>query len=286
MLHDDPGHEAHHRSGHQVHFDTDAAAQSAEQEAEVLAGFLTDGVGRARAVAEARGLPVRRVLDLGCGPGVGTVALARAFPAATVVAADASGPMLERAAARFAREGLGGRVATLPVDLPGDFGVLEPADVVWASMVLHHLGDEADALGSIRALLPAGGLLVLVERAGLVRVGDDPAWERLEVAWDRWFAGMRAGLPGARASAPYAEALVDAGFEVVVAEPIRIVLEPPLSEPAQAFARRQLERALVAFADQLDPADLAVLRGRLAPEALGTTPVRATRELFIARRPA
>jgi SAM-dependent methyltransferase len=287
MAHDHP--DRHHHEDqhpHHVHFDTEEAAVSAEQEAEVLGGFLLDAVGRAREVAEADGLEVRRVLDVGCGPGVGTVHLARAFPGATVLAADASGAMLERAAARIEREGLGHRVTTRPVDLPTDFAALGGADLVWASMVLHHLGDEADALRSMGALLPPGGLLVLVERSGLVRIGDDPAWDRLEAAWDRWFAGVRAALPGSRPSAPYPAMLAAAGFEVVVAEPIQVTLEPPIPEAGRAFAHRQLDRALVELADQLGPADDAVLRHLLEPAALAAAPIRATRDLFVARRPA
>ena len=58
----------------------------------------------------AAGITVRRVIDLGCGPGVGTALLAEAFPSATVVAVDSSAAMLARAEARVAR--LGRRVAS------------------------------------------------------------------------------------------------------------------------------------------------------------------------------
>ena len=42
---------------------------------------------------------------------------------------------------------------------------LEPADVIWASMSLHHIGDEAAALRLLGELLAPQGLLAIAEIA-------------------------------------------------------------------------------------------------------------------------
>ena len=92
---------AHRPHGHgHVHLDEgdwEALAVDAELEGELLLGFVTD---TARWIDELRGPdapPVRRVLDIGSGPGVGTCELARRFPDAHVIAVDGSPAMLERA---------------------------------------------------------------------------------------------------------------------------------------------------------------------------------------------
>ena len=92
---------AHQPHGHgHVHLDEadwEARAVDAELEGELLLGFVTD---TARWIDELRGPdapPVRRVLDIGSGPGVGTCELARRFPDAHVIAVDGSPAMLERA---------------------------------------------------------------------------------------------------------------------------------------------------------------------------------------------
>lgn len=67
--------------------------------------------------------PVRRVVDLGCGPGNLTATLADRFPAADVLGVDASAEMIAAAAAhqgprlRFARGDAVGFVAERPVDV-------------------------------------------------------------------------------------------------------------------------------------------------------------------------
>ncbi len=58
------------------------------------------------------GVQVRRVIDLGCGPGVGTALLAQAFPSASVLAVDGARAMLDRAEDRATRLGLADRVET------------------------------------------------------------------------------------------------------------------------------------------------------------------------------
>ena len=86
---------------------------------------------------------LRRVVDLGCGPGDVTIRLARAAPDATITAVDGSPPMI-RLARRAVREAdvdtrVGLLEAVLP-DLPLDAHAF---DAVLSKDLLHHLPDPS-----------------------------------------------------------------------------------------------------------------------------------------------
>jgi SAM-dependent methyltransferase len=290
----DHSHQDH--ASHHVHFESPEAAAHAEHEGEVLVGFVAEAAGVVAGIAARDGTEVRRVLDLGCGPGVGTCCLAERFASAQVTAADGSTAMLERAAARVERLGLTSRVETRQVEIPGGLGLLGPAEVVWASMVLHHVGDEAGALRGIRETLAPGGLLGLAEQAGSVRVLPDEVdlgrpglWARLDAAWAAWFADMRADLTGSTTSDEYPPMLDAAGFEVLVDEPLTIALDAPLDDRTLQFAHRQLVRTTHQLEHHADPADLAALDVLIQPdteESILRRPdarMRAQRHLYVAR---
>ena len=125
--------------------------------------------GAAARGAGAGAPPVRRVLDIGSGPGVGTCELAVLFPEAAVVAVDASQAMLARATERAERHGLAARVTTyraaLPdgIEGPAAVAALGPADVVLASLSLHHVRDQPRALRALHALVDPHGVVAIVE---------------------------------------------------------------------------------------------------------------------------
>jgi SAM-dependent methyltransferase len=257
-----------HAADHHVAFESPAMAAFAELEAEVLAGLATQAVDVVEELSTRQGVEVRRVLDLGCGPGVGTCCLAERFGSATVVAVDGSATMLRHAAARAGRLGFGERVETALVEMPSGLGALGRADLAWSSMALHHVGDEAAALGRIRELLEPGGLLAVVEGAGPLRVlpgdadlGRPGMWERIDAAWAAWFTDMRADLPGATTSADYPVMLEGAGLEVVADELLTLVLHPPLDVPARRFASEYLRRTQEQLAPYAGDADLDALGG-------------------------
>lgn len=203
-----------------------------------------------------------------------------------MVAVDGSATMLARARARADRHGFGDRVETRLVDLPAGLATLGRADVAWASMALHHVGDEVDALRGIRDLLVPGGLLALVEQAGPVRIlagnpdlGRPGLWDRIDAAWAAWFAGMRAGLPGATASGSYPEMLQAAGFEVVVDRMLTLVVGPPLDDRSHRFAHEQVSRMREHLQPDAVPADLQALEGLLDEPRAG---LKASRHLYLA----
>jgi SAM-dependent methyltransferase len=197
--------------------------------------------------------------------------------------------------ARAERLGLDQRITTRRLEFPDDLESLAPADVIWASMVLHHIGDERSALRQLRRLTRPGGLLALIEHLAPVRVvaddelGRPGLWQRLDAAWTHWFTDMRATLPGSTPSGDYAEALADAGFEVVVVKTLEVSHGAPLDDAARQYARRQIEGArqrLTTYAEADDLAALELLLDDHSPDGImrrGDAIVRTTRHLYIGR---
>jgi SAM-dependent methyltransferase len=240
---------AAHEHVHRDEADWQAAVAYIELEGEVLLGFVTDTEAW---VTELRGPdapPVRRIIDIGSGPGVGTCELARQFPAAQVIAVDGSPAMLERAAQRAATQGIDARITTRVAELPGGLDGLGPADLIWASMSLHHIGDEVRSLRILHDLLDPRGLIAIAERAEPMRVlpddlslGQAGLADRLDHASSQWFAGMRAGLTDSVPSADLPAMLTAAGFEVIGSRLGRVQLDAPLGHDARRFVVGHLRR--------------------------------------------
>ncbi len=113
----------------------------------------------------AEAAPGERVLDLGCGSGEFTAALAHA--GAQVVGVEVARAAVERA--RAAHANLEFRLAPIGDPLPLDDNCVE---VVWASEVIEHVADTARWFSEIRrVLVPSGRLLITT-----------PAHDRLRVA--------------------------------------------------------------------------------------------------------
>jgi SAM-dependent methyltransferase len=262
----DRPHRHHHGDVHLGEDDWEALAAHAEREGELLLAFVTD---TAHWIAEQRGPdapPVRRVLDIGSGPGVGTCELARLFPDADVVAVDGSPAMLDRTARRAAARGLDRRITTHLAELPDGVAGLDPADVIWASLSLHHVGDEIQALRVLRDLLAPSGLLAVAEMAEPLRVlpadldvGRPGLADRLDRAEADWFAAMRAGLPGSVPSTDLTSMLAAAGFDVVGSRVARLRFDPPLADAERQVVVERVRRARHQLEARVDADDLRAL---------------------------
>lgn len=209
---------------------------------------------------------VHRILDLGSGPGVASTLLAEAFPAARVTAVDASPPLLELALDRAARVGVGGRVSTTVADLEqplDDLAAGGASDVVWASMVLHHVGGLALVLRRIHDLLAPGGVLALVEFGDDRRtlpadaVPERPGFldRHTEVVGD----ALAGHLPPGALELDWRSLLVDAGFEVVVCRQAAMHRPAPLGPDERAFVAQSLEVSARLGLRRLDDLDLLTL---------------------------
>jgi SAM-dependent methyltransferase len=258
-------HDPEHRHVHLDEADWEEFAAQTELEGELLIGFVTATVERVKTL---RGpdAPVRQVLDVGSGPGVGTCELARLFPEAQVVALDGSPAMLSRARQRADEQGVGARVSTLLAELPGGLEGLDPVDLIWASMSLHHVGDEVALLRALHDLLEPAGVIALAEMAEPMRVlpdrldvGAPGLAERLARAGTTWFAAMREGLEGAVPSADVSSMLTSAGFDVVGSQIVHERFDAPLTDAARQVVLEHLRRVRKHLVELLDGEDLAAI---------------------------
>ncbi|CAL9378893.1 Trans-aconitate 2-methyltransferase [Streptomyces sp. enrichment culture] len=263
-------HQHHHDHGHDD-FDWARMAPLLEAEAELYAPLYTralDWIGRD---VTAPGL----VVDAGSGPGVVSCLLAGAFPGARVVAVDGAAPLLERARDRAARQGIADRFGTLAGELPGALDGLDyPADLLWASRSLHHLGDQRAALAAFAGHLAPGGTLALLEGGLPARYlprdlgfGRPGLQARLDAVHEDTFARMRHGLPGSVAVAEDWPALLTAaGLKHTGTRSFLLDLPAPLDEPARAFVAAVLSRQRAMGEEFLDADDRAALDRLLDPD--------------------
>ncbi|MFJ6938712.1 class I SAM-dependent methyltransferase [Streptomyces sp. NPDC101132] len=279
-------HGAHSHGAHS-HGSTDLdwadLADHLEQNAEVQLPVLRDVAAR---LGELLGPAhdVRRVLDVGSGPGVMTSVLAEAFPAAEAVAVDPTPALLDRALARAERLGLGGRVAVRRAELPDGLATgsegpgadgAGAADLVWSSKAVHHVGDQQRALDALAAVLRPGGLLAVAEGGLPVRflprdigTGRPGLQARLDAAQEDWFEEMRSELPGSTALVEdWPAMLARAGLTDTGSFTLLLDLPAPLEAPARAFLHAQLTRIRDTRGDSLAVDDRKTLDLLLDPES-------------------
>jgi SAM-dependent methyltransferase len=183
-------------------------------------------------------------LDVGCGGAGMARALAMAMPAAAkVLALDATPEIVDAARTNLADAGVdSARADVVQCDLETGLDGLRrvvpnPADVIWASAVVHHIGDQQGAVDALAHLLSAGGRLALAEGGLRIRhlpwdvgIGAPGLELRLDAAQDAWFGHMRAALPGT-IPMPYGwtEALRRAGLVDVASRSTLLEKPPPLA---------------------------------------------------------
>ncbi|MCX4744075.1 class I SAM-dependent methyltransferase [Kitasatospora sp. NBC_01287] len=288
-----PGHGPGHRHGHGgTDIDWEVMATQLENSGELQLPVLRQVAARLRELLgpEQR---VRRVLDIGSGPGVMTCVLAEAFEDAEVVAVDGAPGLLDHALARAERLGLGGRVSVRHAELPeglhgggsgggsggkagdgrGDGG-LGAADLVWSSKAVHHLGDQQDALAALAAVLRPGGLLAVAEGGLPMRflprdlgIGRPGLQARLDSVLEDWFEVMRAELPGSTSVVEDWPAMLGrAGLTGTGGFTSLLDLPAPLGEGPRAFLHSHLTRIREAMGESLDAEDRKTLDALLDPQ--------------------
>jgi SAM-dependent methyltransferase len=167
-----------------------------------------------------------RVLDIGCGHGWSSIALARAYPHAEVDGFDPDPVAVQRARAHAATAGLGDRVRFHEADAASLEG---PADLAMAFECVHDMTDPVSVLGAVRrALTDDGAMLVVDERTREAFDGRPDDLESFLYGWSV-FDCLPAGLSAPPAAGTgtvmrpatlrgYAEAAGFGGFEVLPIE--------------------------------------------------------------------
>lgn len=247
-------------------FDWAAMADMLELEGETHSPYVR------QTLEELSHLNPRRILDIGSGPGVAACRLATVFPQAEVVAVDGTPELLARADARAQR--LGVELTTQVAEFPSGLSGLDPADLVWAGQVVHHVGDQQAALNQLADLLLPGGVMAIVEGGLPTRwlprdlgFGRPGLQTRLETAMAENFNRMRAELPGSIAvTEDWPAMLRNAGLTEARSKTFLVDHPAPLAEGPRQSARRSLERYQETLGELLQAEDMATLERLLDPE--------------------
>jgi FkbM family methyltransferase len=105
----------------------------------------------------------QKVLDLGCGSGTFTIAIAKMVgETGKVIAIDAQDEMLQILRKKAAKEGLGSRIVTHRSE-PDRIGVSDKVDFALAFYMIHEVPDVEAFLKEVASLIKDRGKLLIVE---------------------------------------------------------------------------------------------------------------------------
>jgi ubiquinone/menaquinone biosynthesis C-methylase UbiE len=207
----------------------------------------------------------RDVIDLGCGTGRFSAALARGF-GARVLGVDPSEKMLARAAAK-AIPGVTFRAGAAEA-IPA---AAASADLVFASMAFHHFVDRAAAARECARVL---------RRAGCIAIRNSTTDQAAHFPYNGYFEGYEATVRAHQPSVAEIEAaFATAGFAVIAHE----VVDHPMA-PDWATQVERVEAGADSVIERLPgpavTAGLAAMRARPKPG-----PVRMMVDLIVFQRP-
>lgn len=279
MLHDLHHHNRHRPEDH----DESTLADLLDLDAEVFGAYLDEIIDL---VEQQISRPPRIVVDIGAGTGAGSLALARRFSDAEVIALDSSAFMLQRLGKAAATQGVADRVRSLQADLDIAWPSVGQVDIAWASSSLHHVADPDQVLQDVHTALSPGGVLALIELDSLPRFLPDHLGQGRPGLESRLHATMAKAKwnehPDWRAN------LERADLEIVEQRSCVTALERP-TPAAERHARTSVSRARAALGDQLDSDDVATLDRILAdhhpdsPLSQNQLRPRSSRTVWLAR---
>ena len=156
-----------YRTGGGVSWDElgpDARESQAEMNRPWYEQRLGDALSGVPELDEALRRPGARVADLGCGGGWSSIAIATAYPDATVDGYDVDSPSVGLATRNAGHAGVGERATFHQVDVSGA-NVGEGYDAVFAFECVHDLSDPVGFLATARRAVAADGVVVVMDEA-------------------------------------------------------------------------------------------------------------------------
>lgn len=145
-----------------------------------------DDASTAQAFSLLPSLPEQpRILDIGCGPGMQTLQLAR-LTSGPIIAVDNHAPYLDQLRRSLASENLGDRVEVLKADMQNLPFDAESFDLLWAEGSAYIM-EFGNALRSWRSLLRAGGYVAVSE---ISWIRPEPP-EAIEKFWQQEYPTMQ-----------------------------------------------------------------------------------------------
>lgn len=206
-----------------------------------------------------------RILDVGCGPGIGSIELAHRFPNATVIGLDVGEAVLAAATNRAEAEQLADRVSFVRADFDQDLtGQVDAVDMAFASMSLHHTEDPAAAVRRVQETMVPGGRLVMAEFGRPLQMWPSHHPAVVDGVWARWQAASDAfrldHLGEASVKVNWPSLLSEQGFDQVQQFECEVQVPAPLDDLHRAWLLKGLNRGLGSFGDRLDADDRAAIQ--------------------------
>lgn len=225
------------------------------------------------AVLDLTGVPTARsVVDLGAGAGAGSRVLRGRYPDATLACVDNDPRML----ALLREQGFAVVEADLADGFPaiaGSFRNAQAVDLVWASSSLHHVSHPARLLSGVRRALAPGGVLVVVELAGLPRFLRHPPGALLELR-----CHAAAAAEGWNHHPDWTPVIEAAGFSVTRSE---VTTTAAVTPAAREYAQQWFSRFSHLAALDVDDRDAVTDLLARFPDDIELGP-RATRTVWVA----
>jgi 2-polyprenyl-3-methyl-5-hydroxy-6-metoxy-1,4-benzoquinol methylase len=127
--------------------------------------------------------PPARVVDVGCGTGWSSIAIAKAYPQVTVDGFDPDEVSVELARKNAAVEGVADRVRLHRTDAAG-VTTAGPFDVATAFECIHDMARPVEVLGAVRRALADDGTMLIVDERTRERFTGEP--DDLEAYFYGW----------------------------------------------------------------------------------------------------
>jgi cyclopropane fatty-acyl-phospholipid synthase-like methyltransferase len=109
--------------------------------------------------------PEPRILDIGCGPGIQTMEIAR-LSGGTVLALDLMPQMINRVKETAAEQGMADRIEIIKMDMNKMDFAIESFDLIWSEGSIYLMGFK-NGLEKVRNFLKPGGYVAVTEAVWL-----------------------------------------------------------------------------------------------------------------------